>query len=161
MEVWQNEGQLPKRVRLEIMLLSLKYSLISREQLNELKIMRSALLSLTIPPGIWRAWKGRNWSDFAGWAGQNSSRGKTEHPGPWLGVNGAGIGENMSFWGLAILARCTGMMPPGARGETGEVLVHSQAAWPPIHCCLSLAQGQQCGDVCSECSARRRIPFLC
>lgn len=66
MEVWQNEGQLSKRVSLELMLLSLKYSLTAMEQLNELKIMRSVLLSLTIPLGIWSTWKGRNLSDFAG-----------------------------------------------------------------------------------------------
>lgn len=61
-------------------------------------------------------------------AGQNSSRGKTEHAGPRLGVNGTGTGGKMSFWDLGILANCTGMMPPTAKAETGEMPGHVQAA---------------------------------
>lgn len=52
---------------------------------------------------------------------QNGSRGKTEHLGPRSGVNGAGIGENMSFGGLGVLASFTGMRLPAAEVGTGEV----------------------------------------
>lgn len=55
-------------VSLEILLLSLNYSSILAEQLDELKIMR-ALLLLTAPRGIWNSWRRENWSDFAGQAG--------------------------------------------------------------------------------------------
>lgn len=51
---------------------------------------------------------------------QNSSGGKTEHLGPQSGVNGSGIGEKMSFDGLDVLARFTGMMPPATEAGTGE-----------------------------------------
>lgn len=143
MEVWQSEGQLSKRVRLEIMLLSLKCSLISMEQLNSKFWEVPAVL--TIPLGMWRTWKGRNQPDFAGWAGHLSvCRPKQQQREnrtcrSKIGCEWDWDRGKVSFWDLGILANCTGMMPPTAKAETGEMPGHGQAAWPPLLCCLSLA----------------------
>lgn len=51
---------------------------------------------------------------------QNSSGGKTEHLCPPSAVTGAGIGQNMSFGGLDVLASSTGMTVPAVEEGTGE-----------------------------------------
>lgn len=122
------------------MLVYLKYSLISTEQLKSKLWEVPAVID--IPLGIWSAWKGRSQPDFAEWAficvqaktaaegNQNMQvqigcewgwdRGKKSHFGVLISLPGVPAG-----WYLL----------PKERQE------RCQAAWPPLLSCLSLAQG--------------------
>lgn len=164
MEVWQNEGQLSKGVRLEIMFLSLKFSLVSMEQLSSKWWEVPAVIDH--PTGDLEhlerkepAWLCRMGRPFICVQAETAAEGKQNmqiHDWVWMGLR---QGKRCHF-GVLILARCTGMMPPSTKAETGEVLEHGQAAWAPLHCCLSLAHRTAGWGCCCE-GSEHRIPFLC
>lgn len=160
MEVWQNGGQLSKRVMLKIMLVYLKYSLISMEQLKSKLWEVPAVID--IPLGIWSAWKGRSQPDFAEWA-FICLQAKTAAEG----------NQNMQVqtgceWGwdrgkknliLGSWYPCQVYQQDGTCCQRRD---RRGARLPDLPSCPAWAwsKGQQCGDVCCECRAHI-IPFLC
>lgn len=164
----QSEVQLSSSVRLKILLLSLNCSLISAEQLGELKIMRHVHCCHWQPhKRSTSIWKGKNWSDFVGLSGHSSVNMPKQQQKESRALRstvgceqGRERGEYGFWWSWC---PCQFYWHDGTLQKWGGG--RWAGAQPVCLTCLSaagcaLAERRWCGDLCYACSAQRRIHFL-